>query len=88
MKFSIDLNNIIGIIAGAITTSALIPQALKIYKTKSARDVSLMMFIFLAIGIALWFIYGILIKEIPVILANFISLILIFTIIFMKIRYG
>lgn len=88
MKFSIDLNNIIGIIAGAITTSALIPQALKIYKTKSARDVSLMMFIFLAVGIALWFIYGILIKEIPVILANFISLILIFTIIFMKIRYG
>lgn len=88
MKFSIDLNNIIGIIAGVITTSALIPQALKIYKTKSARDVSLMMFIFLAVGIALWFIYGILIKEIPVILANFISLILIFTIIFMKIRYG
>ncbi|WP_051345899.1 SemiSWEET transporter [Thermodesulfovibrio yellowstonii] len=88
MEFSIDLNNLVGIIAGAITTSALIPQALKIYKTKSARDVSLTMFIFLAIGIMLWFFYGILIKEIPVILANIVSLILIFLIIFMKIRYG
>ncbi len=88
MEFSINLNNIIGIIAGIITTSALVPQALKIYKTKSARDISLTMFIFLAIGITLWLIYGVLIKEIPVILANFVSLILIFSIIFMKIRYG
>jgi len=88
MEFSINLNNIIGIIAGIITTSALVPQAVKIYKTKSARDISLTMFIFMAIGIILWFIYGVLIKEIPVILANFVSLILIFSIIFMKIRYG
>uniref|UniRef100_A0A7C4AJ31 MtN3 and saliva related transmembrane protein n=1 Tax=Thermodesulfovibrio aggregans TaxID=86166 RepID=A0A7C4AJ31_9BACT len=85
MKISTD---IIGIIAGIITTSALVPQAVKIYKTKSARDISLTMFIFMAIGIILWFIYGVLIKEIPVILANFVSLILIFSIIFMKIRYG
>ncbi|WP_460181675.1 SemiSWEET transporter [Thermodesulfovibrio sp. TK110] len=82
-----NLNNIIGIVAGIITTGALIPQALKIYKTKSARDVSLTMFIFMAVGISLWFIYGVLIKELPVILANFVSLILIFSIIFMKIRY-
>ncbi|WP_353683239.1 SemiSWEET transporter [Thermodesulfovibrio sp. 3907-1M] len=88
MEFSINLNNIIGIVAGIITTGALVPQALKIYKTKSARDVSLTMFIFLAIGITLWFFYGVLIKELPVILANFVSLILIFSIIFMKIRYG
>jgi len=88
MEISINLNNIIGIVAGIITTSALVPQALKIYKTKSARDVSLTMFIFLAIGIALWFFYGVLIKETPIILANFVSLILIFLIIFMKIRYG
>lgn len=88
MEFSINLNNIIGIVAGIITTGALVPQALKIYKTKSARDVSLTMFIFMAIGISLWFFYGVLIKELPVILANLVSLILIFSIIFMKIRYG
>jgi MtN3 and saliva related transmembrane protein len=83
-KFS----DIIGIIAGFITTSALIPQVLKIFKTKSTKDISLTMFIFLAFGIALWFFYGLLINEIPVILANFISLILILSIIVMKIKYG
>lgn len=88
MKFAIDMNSLIGIIAGIITTSALVPQAIKIYKTKSAKDISLLMFVFLAIGITLWFLYGVLIKALPVILANFVSLILIFSIILMKIRYG
>lgn len=83
-----NFSNVIGIIAGIITTSALIPQALKIYKNKSAKDISLAMFIFLAIGVFLWFIYGILIGEIPVIIANFLSLTLICSIIFMKLRYG
>ncbi|MCX8034118.1 MAG: SemiSWEET transporter [Thermodesulfovibrio sp.] len=88
MDFFRNLSDIIGIIAGIITTSALIPQALKIYKTKSARDISLPMFIFLALGITLWFLYGLLINEIPIIIANFLSLILIFSIIFMKIKYN
>lgn len=85
---SANFSNIIGIIAGIITTSALVPQALKIYKTRSAKDISLAMFIFLAIGVFLWFVYGILIKETPVILANLVSLLLISSIIFMKIRFG
>ncbi|MCS7163473.1 MAG: SemiSWEET transporter [Thermodesulfovibrio sp.] len=88
MEFSIDFSNIIGIIAGAITTSALIPQVLKIYKTKSAKDISLTMFIFMAVGISLWLLYGFLIEEFPVILANTVSLFLIGLIIIMKIRYG
>jgi MtN3 and saliva related transmembrane protein len=83
-----DLNNLIGIIAGIITTSALVPQAVRIYKTKSARDISLTMFVFFAIGIALWLFYGILIQAIPVITANFVSLLLILLIIIMKLRYG
>ncbi|MCX7988928.1 MAG: SemiSWEET transporter [Thermodesulfovibrio sp.] len=87
MDFLKNFSDIIGIIAGIITTSALIPQALKIYKTKSAKDISLTMFIFLALGITLWFLYGLLINELPVIIANFLSLILVFSIIFMKIKY-
>jgi len=83
-----DLNNLIGIIAGIITTSALVPQAVRIYKTKSARDISLTMFVFFAIGIALWLFYGILIQAIPVITANSVSLLLILLIIIMKLRYG
>ncbi|MEN2993933.1 MAG: SemiSWEET transporter [Thermodesulfovibrio sp.] len=88
MESSINFSNIIGIIAGAITTSALIPQVLKIYKTKSAKDISLTMFIFMAVGISLWLLYGFLIKEFPIILANSVSLLLIGLIIIMKMRYG
>ncbi|MEJ5227980.1 SemiSWEET transporter [Thermodesulfovibrio sp.] len=87
MELATKISNLVGIIAGIITTSALLPQAIKIYRTKSARDISLAMFIFLAVGVTLWLIYGILIKEIPVIVANFFSLLLIVTIIVMKIRY-
>lgn len=87
MEFSTEISNLIGIIAGMITTSALIPQAIKIYRTKSAKDISLAMFVFLAIGVTLWLFYGILIKEIPVIVANFCSLLLILSVIIMKIKY-
>jgi MtN3 and saliva related transmembrane protein len=87
MELATKISNLVGIIAGIITTSALLPQAIKIYRTKSARDISLAMFIFLAVGVTLWLIYGILIKEIPVIVANFFSLLLIMAIIAMKIRY-
>lgn len=86
--FGMELSNIIGIVAGIITTSALIPQAIKIYRTKSAKDISLAMFIFLALGVFLWLIYGLMIEELPVILANAVSLSLISLIIFMKIRYS
>lgn len=92
MEFSNNLSenfsNIIGTIAGLITTFALLPQVLKIYKTKSAKDISLTMFIFLAIGVFLWFVYGILINETPIILANLVSFVLISSIILMKIRFG
>ncbi|WP_297212735.1 MULTISPECIES: SemiSWEET transporter [Thermodesulfovibrio] len=87
MELATKISNLVGIIAGIITTSALLPQAIKIYRTKSARDISLAMFIFLAVGVTLWLIYGILIKEVPVIAANFFSLLLIMAIIAMKIRY-
>ncbi len=88
MEFAIEISSFIGIIAGIITTSALIPQAVKIYRNKSARDISLAMFIFLAVGICLWLFYGILLGELPLILANSFSLLFILSIIIMKIRYG
>lgn len=61
---------IIGIIAGILTTSSFIPQIIKILKTKKVRDLSLFMFVLFTAGIFLWLIYGILIEEAPIILAN------------------
>ena len=68
----------IGFLAAIFTTIAFIPQAVKIYKSKSVKDISLPM----------WLIYGILIMSLPVILANIVTLLLSLFILFFKIRYS
>ena len=59
-----------GLIAGAITSLGFLPQLLKGYKTKKLDDVSYLMPGILAIGMTLWFIYGLFIEAIAVIIAN------------------
>jgi len=78
----------IGFLAGALTTIAFVPQALKMYTTKSGKDVSARMLLIFSAGIILWLIYGIMIESLPVILANVVTLILSGTIIALKIRYS
>ncbi len=80
-------NMIIGIMAGLFCTISFIPQVIKIFKTKNTRDLSLMTFSMLSLGVLLWFIYGILIKEPPIIGSNAVILILSLLIVVMKIRY-
>ncbi|MGC8673045.1 MAG: SemiSWEET transporter [Thermoplasmata archaeon] len=78
---------IVGFIAGALTTASFIPQALKIWKEKSAKEVSFLMYVIISTGIFLWFIYGIEIYSIPIILANGISFIISITILVGKIKF-
>ncbi len=82
-----DTADAIGFLAGALTTIAFSPQALKMYATKSGKDVSARMLLIFSAGVILWLIYGILIGSVPVILANVVTLILSGTIIVLKIRY-
>jgi len=83
-----DLSDYIGFAAGFLTTVALIPQLQKIWKSKSATDVSLKMFIAFTIGIALWLAYGIIKQELPMMIWNSVSLALAATILGMKLKYG
>ncbi len=85
-----DINYIaiIGLIAGTCTTISFLPQVIKIIKTKETKDISISMYIVLATGILLWMIYGILIKDLPVILANSISFVLAIIVLILKIKYG
>ncbi len=76
----------IGLIAGFFTTIAFLPQIFKIFKSKSAKDISLVMYIIYVIGIILWFIYGCLIKSHSIIIANTVTLILVSITIFIKIK--
>jgi len=79
---------ILGILAGTLTTISFIPQVIKIYKSKDAKDLSIATFFIFSLGVSLWLLYGVLIQEWPIILANAITLVLISLIIIMKIKYG
>lgn len=82
-----NIANIIGLLAGAFTTAAFIPQVVKTLKTRSTKDISLGMFLVTATGLALWLLYGILAGALPVIVANSISLPLCLTIVAFKLKY-
>jgi MtN3 and saliva related transmembrane protein len=77
----------IGLAAGALTTLAFVPQVLKIYATRSGRDVSMRTFLIFSAGVVLWLTYGVLIGSLPIVLANIVTLVLALTIIALKIRY-
>ena len=77
----------IGLAAGFLTTAAFVPQVWKIWKTKSARDVSLPAFIAFSIGVALWTVFGVLKGELAITLWNSITLVLAVAILVMKVRY-
>jgi len=83
-----DTTTLIGFSAGLLTTIAFIPQCTKIWKTRSARDVSLPAFATFTAGVVLWTAYGFLMGEAPMILWNSVTLVIAATILWMKIKFG
>jgi MtN3 and saliva related transmembrane protein len=77
-------NETLGLIAGTLTTAAFIPQVLKIWQTKSARDLSWGMAAVFTVGVLLWLVYGILIGALSIIIANAITFLLSLAICVMK----
>ncbi|NRB09213.1 MAG: SemiSWEET transporter [Richelia sp.] len=77
----------LGLLAATLTTSAFLPQMLKTWQTKSAKDVSYTMLITFILGVFLWLIYGFYRRDIAIILANGITLILNLMILWLKIKY-
>ncbi len=82
-----DFLTILGLVAAALTTFSFLPQLLKTWRTKSAKDVSYIMLICFNIGIFLWLIYGLYLSALPIILANGMTLIFNLIILWLKIRY-
>jgi len=79
--------NLLGMLAGTLTTVAFVPQVVKIWQTKSASDISFGMFLIFNLGLVLWLLYGIAIHSTPIIIANAITLVLTGIILVLKIRY-
>ena len=77
---------VIGLTAAFLTTSAFVPQVYKIYKEKNADGISLTMYIILFIGVILWFVYGLLIGSLSIIIANGVTALLQLSIIIFKLK--
>jgi MtN3 and saliva related transmembrane protein len=77
----------LGLLAGMLTTVGFIPQIVKGISTKRMNDVSLTMPILLSMGMALWFVYGVILNDIPIMLWNFIALGLNIIVIFLILKY-
>jgi len=75
----------VGGIAGLLTTIAFLPQVVRTWTTKSAGDISFAMLTIFAVGVALWFAYGLMIVSWPVIGANGVTLLLVLTILGLKV---
>ena len=79
---------IIGIAAGILTATSLIPQAIKSIKEKTASDVSIFIFIILLGGNGLWTWYGILLKDLPIIVTNAFAFGMDILMLVLKLKYG
>ena len=82
------LADIVGYIAAVGTTGAFIPQALKVYRTKKTEDLSLGTFLLFSAGVLLWVVFGVIIRSIPIIMANGITFIISCYILAMIIKGG
>jgi MtN3 and saliva related transmembrane protein len=76
----------IGLIAACLTTSSFLPQAIRIWRTRSARDVSLAMYLMMTAGNTLWLTYGLLIGSVSMIFANATCLLMVLSVLALKIR--
>ncbi|MCK4730237.1 MAG: SemiSWEET transporter [Candidatus Aenigmarchaeota archaeon] len=78
----------VGLIAGALTTVSILPQLLKTMKLKETKDISLTWCVILFSGVFLWVVYGFLISDLAVLLANGITLVLVFILLLLKLKFG
>ncbi|MDQ3194539.1 MAG: SemiSWEET transporter [Bacteroidota bacterium] len=83
-----DTTLVIGLIAASLTTFAFLPQSIRAIKTKHTKDISLPMLVMMEVGVVIWIGYGLLINDIPLILANIVSFFFVSLTLYVKLKYG
>lgn len=78
----------LGLVAGALVTCSMIPQLIRVFKLKSAREISILFTILLLLGMICWLVYGVYLKLLPVILWNAIGAVLVTLLMYLKLKYG
>ena len=85
---TLDGTTLIGLIAALCTTSSFLPQVIKTLRSKKTKDISLLMYAILSTGLFLWLVYGIILDDFPLILANGISFSFAVCVLVLKMRHG
>lgn len=78
---------VLGLIAGALTTSGYIPQIVKGYRTKKMNDVSILMISILCVGMFLWIVYGYMVNDLALLISNIIGTTFLAILVTMKFHY-
>ncbi len=77
--------DLLGMTAGSISSITFLPQVIKTWQTKSASDISLLMFTFATISVIMWLAYGIILGNVPIIFTN--AMVLVFSLIMLYFKY-
>ena len=78
---------LLGFAAGTLTTLSFVPQVHKAWRSKHCEDLSLGMLLAFGLGVFLWLIYGLVLRDLPIILANAVTLALILALLVLKAKY-
>jgi MtN3 and saliva related transmembrane protein len=84
----LTLAELLGLIAGALITCSLIPQLVRVFRLKSAREISTLFTSLLLLGTITWLVYGIILGLLPVIVWNATGALLVATLLYAKLKYG
>ncbi len=87
-ELKLDWQELLGFVGGALTTAAFVPQAWRLFKLRSAREISLAFTALLLLGIACWLSYGIFLGLTPLIVWNSITLAFTLVMLYAKLKYG
>ena len=82
------METLVSALAATLTTAAFVPQAMHIIRLKETKAISLFMYVAFAAGVAFWLVFGFMVWNWPMIIANTITLALALGIVGMKLRYG
>lgn len=71
-----QLDLIIGLLAATLTTLAFAPQALHTLRTKNTAGISLSMYVMFVCGVSVWIVYGMMVGDTAILLANIFTFLL------------
>lgn len=82
-----NIQNFFGIAGGIVSSVTFLPQVIKIWKTKSAKDLSMVTLFFLILNVSLWLTYGALIGDLPLMITNGIVLAMVLMMVYFKLTF-